>query len=87
MEVYKMNLFLNIVLPKVADIQTIKQKSCPKCKRRMYLARHFSMWTCEKCDIEIAFTKEEIKLVNKYERKMGLSQTGKGKFLPKRRTA
>ena len=68
--------FFDVVFTKVASIQEIQRKNCPNCKRRMYLARHFSMWTCEKCDITIDFTKEEIERVNKFEEFYGLSKTG-----------
>ncbi len=72
--------FFDVVLPRVAHIQTaLPSKDCPKCKRRMYLARHFSEWTCEKCDLGIPFTEEEIKLVNKYEKAHHLHKTGRKK--------
>lgn len=65
------------VMPRVATIQEIKRKFCPKCHKQMYLARWFSMWTCTRCDIAVPFSKNEIELVNKFERHYRLSETGR----------
>jgi ribosomal protein S27AE len=67
--------FFDTVLPMVASIQEIKRKTCPKCGKRMYLARWFSMWTCENCDTCIDFTDEERKLVDKFEQHYRLTKT------------
>jgi ribosomal protein S27AE len=64
---------------KLNSIQNITHKTCPKCGKDMYLGRWVDMFTCEKCDMCIDITKEERKLITKFEEEHGLSRSARRK--------